>query len=213
MLHRRMANNGCNPLEAAMNQTAALLSQQPAPATVTPAGARLGLFTFLDREHQEIQQMLTGLHDVAESVDMDGLTPEVRRHARALLDWFNGHAREHHLDEELHVFPALLAHGDESTRALTNRLLQDHCWLEEDWLQIAPSLAAVADGFQWFDPDVLRHATQVFIQLYLDHIVLEESVAYPQAHRHIPDGEAARMGQEMARRRALREAAAEADGR
>ena len=93
-------------------------------------------------------------------------------------------------------------------RSVAERLMQDHCWLEEDWLQIAPSLSAAADGFQWFDLDVLRHAVEVFTQLYVDHIVLEESVAYPQARRNISEADAASMGVEMARRRAQREARA-----
>ncbi len=195
-------------------RTAALLSpasSAPCAANAAPDAApasRAGLFSFLDHSHQEIQRMLLGLQDVVQAMNMDGLTPEVREHARTLLAWFNTHAREHHVDEERHVFPALLTSHDEAMRTVAERLMQDHCWLEEDWLQIAPSLSAAADGFQWFDLDVLRHAVDVFSQLYVDHIVLEESVAYPQARRSISELDAAGMGVEMARRRAQREARA-----
>lgn len=192
------------------HRIAALLSPAstaPCAADAAPA-ARAGMFSFLDHSHQEIQRMLLGLQDVVQAMDMDGLTPEVRGHARALLAWFNSHAREHHVDEERHVFPALLTSHDVALRTVAERLMQDHCWLEEDWLQIAPSLSAAADGFQWFDLDVLRHAVEVFSQLYVDHIVLEESVAYPQARRSISEVDAASMGVEMARRRAQREARA-----
>lgn len=190
--------------------TAALLSpsvQVPCAPDTAPA-ARAGMFSFLDHSHQEMQRMLLGLQDLVQAMDMDGLTREVRDHARTLLEWFNTHAREHHVDEERHVFPALLSSHDEALRTVAERLMQDHCWLEEDWLQIAPSLSAAADGFHWFDLDVLRHAVQVFSQLYVDHIVLEESVAYPQARRSISEADAATMGVEMARRRAQREARA-----
>ena len=195
-------------------RTAALLSpasSAPSVTNATPdaaAAPRAGMFSFLDHSHQEIQRMLLGLQDVVQAMDMDGLTPEVREHARTLLAWFNTHAREHHVDEERHVFPALLTSHDEAMRTVAERLMQDHCWLEEDWLQIAPALSAAADGFQWFDLDVLRHAVEVFSQLYVDHIVLEESVAYPQARRSIGELDAAGMGVEMARRRAQREARA-----
>jgi hypothetical protein len=80
-----------------------------------------------------------------------------------------------------HVFPSLLASNQEDVLQATHRLIQDHGWLEADWFEIEPALEAAADGNSWFDPNVLRQAVEVFQQLYLDHIVLEESLAYPEA--------------------------------
>ena len=49
-----------------------------------------------------------------------------------------------------------------------------------------PSLEATADGNVWFDPIVLRQGVEVFQQLYLDHIVLEESLVYfPEARSRV----------------------------
>ena len=184
---------------------AALLSAEtPPPATTARPGD--GLFSFLDHSHQEMQRMLLALKGVVDAIEMDGLTPAVRERIREVLGWFNTQAREHHLDEERHVFPALLASSEESTRTVAERLRQDHGWLEEDWLEIEPSLAAAADGYNWFDLGTLRQAVEVFDQLYFDHIVLEESLAYPEARRLIPAPDLEAMGVEMARRRALREA-------
>ncbi|NTV88696.1 MAG: hypothetical protein HGA21_18395, partial [Burkholderiaceae bacterium] len=42
--------------------------------------------------------------------------------------------------------------------------------------------------------------------LYSDHIVLEESLAYPQARERLDPALLASMGVEMARRRAIRDA-------
>lgn len=184
-----------------------LLSSKPAPPGATTAAAPPGdaMFGFLDDCHREMQRQLGLLTALARDIETDGLTPVVRARVREVQTWFNVQAREHHLDEEHNVFPALLASADDEVVQAARRLTQDHAWLETDWMEIEPSLAAAADGYTWFDPAVLRYAVEVFQQLYLDHIVLEETLAYPAARSAIPQAEIAAMGVEMARRRALRE--------
>jgi len=164
-----------------------------------------GLFNFLDHFHQDILVKLDEMLALAVALEADGLTSEVRAQARQLNEWFGAEARQHHLDEERHVFPALLNSADTEIQQTTHRLIQDHGWLEADWLEIAPSLSAAAEGHTWFDPAVLRHAVEVFRQLYIDHILLEESLAYPQARERMDPARLQAMGAEMARRRALRE--------
>ncbi len=121
-----------------------------------------------------------------------------------MLDYFNGEARQHHLDEEKHIFPALLASQNAEIVQATEHLIQDHGWLEENWIQIAPSLEAAAGGNLWFDPAELRHALDVFEALYLDHILLEESIAYPEAKKRLQTLDTLGMGREMAKRRLMR---------
>ena len=64
------------------------------------------------------------------------------------------------------------------------RLQQGHGWLEEDWLQLAPQIEAIANGYNWYDLTMLRNALPVFTALYHEHIGLEESLIYPEAKRH-----------------------------
>ena len=66
---------------------------------------------------------------------------------------------------------------------------------------MAPSLDAAANGNLWFDIQTFRHALEVFEALYLDHIMLEESIAYPEAQKRMVAHDAAGMGREMAQRR------------
>ena len=164
------------------------------------------LFVFLDRCHLDIQQKLEQMMALATALEEGELTPALQAQARALTDWFNAEPRQHHLDEEKHVFPALLASNQEDVLQATHRLIQDHGWLEADWFEIEPALEAAADGNSWFDPNVLRQAVEVFQQLYLDHIVLEESLAYPEARGRIDPALLESMGREMAKRRAVRDA-------
>ena len=161
------------------------------------------VFEFLDSTHRNIQAQMHRLRTLVDAIDATGLNADTREQARAVLDFFNQEARQHHLDEEKHVFPVLLASQDAAIVQVAERLTQDHGWLEENWLQIAPSLEAAAGGNLWFDAQELRHALDVFEALYLDHILLEESLAYPEAKQRLVAYDEAGMGREMAQRREL----------
>ena len=163
----------------------------------------IAVFEFLDSTHQDIQRYLQQLHALVDAIENDGLNQVNRGQARRVLDYFNSEARQHHLDEEKHIFPALLASQNAEVVQATEHLIQDHGWLEENWIHIAPSLEAATGGNLWFDTMELRHALEVFEALYLDHIVLEESIAYPEAKKRLIGMDTLGMGREMAKRRAL----------
>ncbi|MBN8505378.1 MAG: hemerythrin domain-containing protein [Burkholderiales bacterium] len=130
-----------------------------------------------------VLQMLGEMEVLLSLLESQGAVPEARRMAREIHGFFEGHARQHHADEERSVFPGLLASNDESLRHHVLRLQQDHGWLEEDWRVLAPQLEAVAQGYNWFELPMLRLALPVFRELYEEHIALEESLIYPAAMR------------------------------
>lgn len=171
---------------------------------MSAAPVSIAVFEFLDSTHQEIQQQLQLLHTLVDAIENEGLNQTNRGTARRVLDYFNGEARQHHLDEEKHIFPSLLASQNAEVVQATEHLIQDHGWLEENWIQIAPSLEAATGGNLWFDTAELRHALEVFEALYLDHILLEESIAYPEAKKRLQGLDTLGMGREMAKRRVLR---------
>lgn len=171
---------------------------------MSAAPVSIAVFEFLDSTHQDIQQQLQLLHTLVDAIENDGLNAATRGTARRVLDYFNGEARQHHLDEEKHIFPALLASQNAEVVQATEHLIQDHGWLEENWIQIAPSLEAATGGNLWFDTAELRHALEVFEALYLDHILLEESIAYPEARKRLQQLDTLGMGREMAKRRVMR---------
>ena len=170
---------------------------------MSAAPVSLAVFEFLDSTHQDIQSQIKLLHALVDAIECSGLNQANRAQARRVLDYFNGEARQHHLDEEKHIFPALLASQNPEVVQATEHLIQDHGWLEENWIQIAPSLEAATGGNLWFDTMELRHALEVFEALYLDHIILEESIAYPEAKKRLIGTDTLGMGREMAKRRAL----------
>lgn len=170
---------------------------------MSAAPVSIAIFEFLDSTHKDIQGQVRQLHQLVDAIESEGLNAANRALARRVLDYFNTEARQHHLDEEKHIFPALLASQDAEVVQAAEHLIQDHGWLEENWIQIAPSLEAATNGNLWFDPAELRHALEVFEALYLDHILLEESLAYPEARKRLQGIDTIGMGREMARRRVM----------
>lgn len=138
-------------------------------------------FEALDECHRRIVEHLGKLAGLVERLDGDGADAQARSDAQAIEAFFSDTSRKHHADEEAQVFPPLLAGNDAELIAAVRKLQQDHGWIEEDWIELAPQLRAVASGYNWYDADELRHAVQVFIDLCHDHIELEESLIYPQA--------------------------------
>ncbi len=150
----------------------------------------------LDRTHQEMLALLEQLEALPDQLESEGESTAVCNSARRISDFFAQVAQRHHQDEEVLVFPALLASGDDALVRQVHRLQQDHGWLEEDWLELAPQLGALASGYGGVDPALLRHVAGVFVTLYREHIALEESMIYPAARR-LQLSEAAAVAQRL----------------
>ena len=174
------------------------------PATDAADAADGALFQFLDAEHRQLQRELIDLDRLVNAFAADRLGATGRQRLGKTVAWFNQTARQHHRDEELHVFPALLQSSDPHIVQVTRRLQQDHGWIEQNWLEIEPMLSAVVNNNHWVEPAQLAEATQLFYQLYVDHLVLEESLAYPEARQRIDPAELAASDQAMAERREAR---------
>ncbi len=159
--------------------TAKTRPERPARPAVPP----LPLFEALDHTHRQVMQTLGALASLLDHLDAHGLDGSARTQAADICRFFDETARAHHQAEEQVVFPSLLASGDADLVQHVLRLQQDHGWLEEDWLELGPQLRAVAEGYNWYDPDVLRYAIPVFTELYRDHIALEETIVYPASRR------------------------------
>jgi len=176
----------------------ALPTTQAAPARAARAPQP---FEVLDACHQQILTALDRMQDLVEHLQAHGVDATAQSMAKDIYIFFNETARHHHLDEEKHVFPALLNSGDENLVRHVLHLQQDHGWIEEDWLELAPQFEAMAAGYSWYNIEQLNLALPVFTSLYHDHMALEESLAYPEAKARIAKWEMQGMGREMAQRR------------
>jgi hemerythrin-like domain-containing protein len=154
---------------------------KPKARPVRPLVPALPPFAALDRTHHQVMEVLKQFDRLLAHLDENGADKVARASAAEICDFFAKHARQHHADEEQHVFPGLLASGDAALIQHVLRLQQDHGWLEEDWLELSPQIEAIAAGYNWYDLVMLRHALPVFTALYQEHIALEESLVYPAA--------------------------------
>ncbi len=148
-----------------------------------PPAPALPPFESLDRVHHRIVEMLGRFDQLLQHIDDNGADDDARTMASEIHAFFHEHAARHHAEEEKHVFPQLLASGNATLVDAVKRLQQDHGWLEEDWLELAPQIEAVANGYGWYDLAMLRLALPIFTALYHEHIGLEESLIYPEAKR------------------------------
>ncbi|MES2088364.1 MAG: hemerythrin domain-containing protein [Pseudomonadota bacterium] len=158
-------------------------------------------FEVLDGCHQEMIEMLGDLRRLMAHVAEQGLDDTARALARNTHLFFTTTAVNHHLDEERHVFPALLRSDNASLRSAIHRLQQDHAWLESRWMALAPRLDYMARGHQWHDMTDVNHHIEGFTGLYQNHIALEESLIYPPARAQLSPDELHTMSREMAERR------------
>lgn len=155
-------------------------------AARTPRPARnpappMPSFESLDRTHAQVLEVLEQFDRLLQHVGDNGPDAIAQASAREIHAFFAGSARQHHADEEKFVFPGLASSQNAELAQHIQRLQQDHGWLEEDWLVLAPQIEAIAQGYSWYDIDLLREALPMFAQLYKDHIALEESLIYPAA--------------------------------
>ncbi len=144
-------------------------------------------FARLDAYHAHVRGHLDRLAALATRVENAPLGAEDSAEACAIEAFFSGSMREHHLMEEAFVFPSLLDSGDAELVTLVRTLTQDHGWIEQNWIEIAPQLRAMAQGNHWIDPAEFMHGAEVFLELCYGHSALEEAIVYPRV-RPTPTG-------------------------
>jgi len=138
-------------------------------------------FDELDACHRQIRANLDRLSALAARIQAEGLTPDARAEAGAIEAFFSSTSRDHHAQEERTVLPPLLESGDAALVAKVRLVQQDHGWIEENWIELAPRLRAIAQGTDWIDPAEFMHDIALYDELCSGHIALEESLIYPQS--------------------------------
>ena len=161
-------------------------------------------FEMLEACHQRVQRMLTLLDRLRAHVRGHGSDTQAQQAARDVMRYFDLAAPQHHLDEELHVFPPLLAQGDERVASVVRRLQQDHLQMESRWQEARRVLALVCEGAVQRLDEEDEARLDAFAELYGEHIRSEEEIAYPAAQGVMDAAGRAAMGEEMMKRRGVK---------
>ena len=160
-------------------------------------------FEMMEACHERVHRMLDLLKRLREHLPGHGADEQARQAARDVMKYFDQAAPQHHRDEELHVFPPLLAQADDATQAVVGRLQQDHVQMESGWHAARQTLDGIAQGTITALSTEQGAALDAFASLYAGHIEAEETIAYPGARALLSDDAVKTMGQEMARRRGV----------
>jgi iron-sulfur cluster repair protein YtfE (RIC family) len=129
--------------------------------------------------HREIEEHLARVTALASGLSRQPANKAVQRELGELLEFFAGPLRRHDIEEEQHLFPALLRNGDRELHRRIERLREDHAWIELRWLDIEPQLAAVAKGGVAEDLSGLQEAVHDFVDVTRDHMAVEELLIDP----------------------------------
>ncbi|MDD2713744.1 MAG: hemerythrin domain-containing protein [Simplicispira sp.] len=184
-----------HPVKAAASTTTAL------PGFGAPAVGFDTPFEMLEACHERVQRTLALLQKLCDYLHDHACDDSARQAARDVLRYFDVAAPLHHEDEELHVFPLLLAQGTPAVVAHVRQLQQDHESMAAHWQDARARLLALADGQSSAFSVQDEAAFQLFVQGYGAHIDTEETVVYPAARALISDAALQHMGQEMRQRR------------
>ncbi len=161
-------------------------------------------FEMLEACHERVHRMLRLLERLQFHVEAHGADDQARQAARDVMRYFDQAAPQHHLDEERHVFPALLATGDEAISEVVRQLQAEHARMESGWSAARVVLADLAEGALAALDAAQRDTLRAFSSLYDRHIATEEQVAYPAARQRLDGDALAVMSDDMMRRRGVR---------
>ncbi|MBG6076699.1 hemerythrin domain-containing protein [Polaromonas sp. CG_9.11] len=176
------------------------------PGHSAPAAGLEAPFEMLAACHDRVERMLALQGKLQRHLLDKGCDGPARQAARDVMRYFDLAAPLHHQDEELHVFPPLLAGPDAGLRKLVQRLVLDHRHMETAWLEARRTLQAIAVspafGGLPLTP-VQTVALDQFAALYRGHLDDENSIVYPAAQAMLPPGAVQGMSEDMMQRRGV----------
>jgi hypothetical protein len=147
----------------------------------TPTAGAAPVLDRVEATHAQMRYWLGELQTLVNHMEDRGWDTWARDHARSVIDFFSNTARQHHVDVDRQVCPLVHGRGDDFLDSHIDRLRQDQGWLEENWREVLAQLQPVAEGFGGYDIDMLRHASDVYAALLLEHLALEQGTVFPAA--------------------------------
>jgi hemerythrin-like domain-containing protein len=165
--------------------------QTAAPTFATP-------LEMLRACHGRILDQCNTLLKLKQHLDVRGCDVQAQQAAQAILRYFDTAGQYHHQDEELDLFPLLLASTNTTAHELVRHLLGDHQAMNEAWLLLRPRLQDITQGIA--TPLEARLVAD-FNTAYAQHISLENSQLLPLAAQLLDEQQISELGDKMARRR------------
>ena len=174
---------------------------QPAPAP--DAGFEVPL-EMLSACHHRIERQCATLVKLDAHLVSHGADEQATAAATAILRYFDTAAKDHHADEEIDLFPALIESmaGSDPVciREMVGGLIIEHRELDALWRRLRPALLEIAAG----RAAALLHAdVDTFVSLQARHTAREDDELLPMAGRLLSDDALAQIGRAMRERRGI----------
>ena len=176
------------------------------PGHSAPAAGFEAPFEMLATCHDRVRRMLALQAKLQQHLLKNGCDEPARQAARDVMRYFDIAAPLHHQDEELHVFPPLLADPDAALRELVQHLQQDHRQMEVAWTEARRTLQAVADSPRsgWTPLSASQTgALNRLVALYRRHLDDEDRQVYPAAQAALSPAAVQAMSEDMMQRRGV----------
>ena len=172
------------------------------PGFSTPAAGFEVPLEMLAACHLRIERQCSTLQRLAQHLLTHGSDAQAQTAASGLKHYFDIAAVDHHADEEVDLFPALIESmaGSDAVclREMIATLSAEHRELESRWRRLRVALQQVAHGM----PAALdTEEVNDFVGLYERHIAREQADLLPMAQRLLRDDELDRIGLAMRARR------------
>ncbi len=178
----------------------------PFPGFSTPAAGTEAPLEMLSVCHDRIARQCATLRRLVPHLALHGADPEAQTAAANVMRYFDTSAINHHRDEEVDLFPALIESmaGSDAVclHEMTEGLTLDHRALEAHWQRLRIPLAQIAAGESIL---LASEDVEAFAGLYERHIEREDTELLPMAARLLGDDALASIGRAMRERRGIGE--------
>ncbi|MDB6002426.1 MAG: hypothetical protein JWP52_4125 [Rhizobacter sp.] len=174
------------------------------PGHASPAAGFEVPLEMISACHGRIERQCATLRRLVPHVASRGSDAEAQQAAANVVRYFETAAKDHHADEEVDLFPALIesmaASDPVCLREMTAALTENHREIEALWRRLREVLERVALG----EPALLdADVVEAFVTAYERHIEREERELLPMAARLLSTEELDRIGRAMRERRGI----------
>jgi hemerythrin-like domain-containing protein len=162
--------------------------------------------TLLKSCHEKILHFSSALVKLSKVLQQEGWNQKNKDSADQIRRYFNIAAPEHHKDEELHLFPAIIALDpslqDPEIKAqlnLINQMVQEHVETDTLWEKLDSMLESRSNTFDELTEMGIKFAVEL-----ARHAEIENIEIFAFAEQHIDEATLEQMGKAIAKRRRIK---------
>jgi hemerythrin-like domain-containing protein len=151
--------------------------------------------------HDRIMDQCATLQKMLQHLPVHGSDGQAQQAAQAVMRYFDTAGQFHHQDEEVDLFPLLLASANSDAESLIKRLLDEHQVMDAQWSALRNQLQSIAEGASAV---LEKKLVADFSLAYGRHVMLENTQLLPLAAQLLNPQQLDGIGKKMAERRGVR---------